>query len=298
MTSSVSAMESEILRRLAEEEAHENASLNSYNSSASRYRAAAAAAQPSALAMLNSVRGLGGSGLGGSGLGGSGLGGSGLGGSGLGGSGLGGSGLGGSGLGGSSSLFQGGAAPAGPSLYDVALLQQRLAVEEQSRMRVMAQAAAAMRQQQQLSQMHQQHQLHQHEQQQHEQYQRNMKRSAPPRLNKAQERLRKKRKVMELPPLMSLEPRNPRRHDFRLPTVGGTDYTPLIKPWDGFRSNWDKCVAKAKSEGGNAEEQHAFVRYHFGKTLAQNRGHKADGDKSGRENRLGSGKTQYDNVSV
>ena len=278
MTSSVSAMESEILRRLAEEEAHENASLNSYNSSASRYRAAAAAAQPSALAMLNSVRGLGGSGLGGSGLGGSGLG--------------------GSGLGGSSSLFQGGAAPAGPSLYDVALLQQRLAVEEQSRMRVMAQAAAAMRQQQQLSQMHQQHQLHQHEQQQHEQYQRNMKRSAPPRLNKAQERLRKKRKVMELPPLMSLEPRNPRRHDFRLPTVGGTDYTPLIKPWDGFRSNWDKCVAKAKSEGGNAEEQHAFVRYHFGKTLAQNRGHKADGDKSGRENRLGSGKTQYDNVSV
>lgn len=219
----------------------ESISLASYNSASSRLRAANGAAQPMALSMLNSVRGMGGPG------------------------------------GNSSSLFSAGvpAPPQAPSVYDVSLFQQRMALEEQSRMRVIAQAAA-MRHQQYVSQLQQQQQqqqqMQQLQQQQHEQdLQEQRKRAAVGRVTSAQDRLRKKRKVMDWPSLTSTRISKPNACSFFLPKVGGKDFTPSIQPLDGFRFNWDRFVAQAKSLGGDAEEQYAFVRNSFGKTLAQNR---------------------------
>lgn len=247
-----SSMETEILRRLAGEDLYENASIESFGTHASRIRAAAAAAQPVAFAILNSVRGRGGGGGNGT-----------------------------------QSLFQGAAQaapPAGPSLYDVALMQQRLALDEQSRMRAMAQAAATMRQQHQLSQLSQLSQLHQHQQQQQhrnlqEQHQRSLKREREiiPKVNKALERLSKKRKVLNSPPLkVTTKKKLTGSSSFLLPKVDGKDVIPAIRSMDGFRGNWNTLVAKAKSVGGDDEEQHAFVRHHFGLSLAQNRAANAD----------------------
>ena len=236
-------MEKEILRRLAEEELYENASIESFSTHASRIRAAAAAAQPAAFAILNSVRGRGG------------------------------------GAGGPPSLFPGAGQPAppgGPSIYDMALMQQRLALDEQSRMRAMAQAAAAMRQQQQRSQLSQLSQFHQqqHQRSLQEQQQRALKRE---RENKALDRLRKKRKVMDLPPLKATAKKNGAgASSFLLPRVDGKDVMPSIQSMDGFRRSWNSFVAKAKSVGGDEEEQRAFVRHHFVLSLAKNRASQAD----------------------
>lgn len=223
----------------------ESLSLTSYNSASSRLRAANSAAQPMALSMLNSVRGMGGGA--------------------------------GAGAGGNSSLFASGgqATPQAPSVYDVSLFQQRLALEEQSRMRVIAQAAA-MRHQQYVSQLQQQQQQQQmqhlqQQQQQQQQIQQQLKRAAVSRVTSAQDRLRKKRKVMDWPSLTSTRISKPNACSFFLPKIGGKDFTPSIQTLDGFRFNWDRFVAQAKSLGGNAEEQYAFVRNSFGKTLAQNR---------------------------
>jgi hypothetical protein len=243
MTSSITGMDSDILRRLAEGEVIENLSLTSYNSASSRLRALTGATQPMAMSMLNSVRGMGGSG-------------------------------------GNASLFSSGgqATPQAPSMYDVSVFQQRLALEEQSRMRVIAQAAA-MRHQQYVSQLQQQQQQQQMQQiqqqqqqiQQQQQLQHQLKRAAVSRVTTAQDRLRKKRKVMDWPSPTSTRVSKPNSSSFFLPKIGGKDFIPSIDTLDGFRFNWDRFVAQAKSLGGNAEEQYAFVRNNFGKTLAQNR---------------------------
>jgi hypothetical protein len=243
MTSSI---ETEILRRLAQDELYENASIESFGTHASRIRAAAAAAQPVAFAILNSVRGRGG--------------------------------------GATPSLFQGApqaAPPGGPSLFDVALMQQRMALDEQSRMRAMAQAAATMRQQHQLSQLSQLSHLHQQEQHRHlqEQHQRSLKREREVflKVNKALERLSKKRKVIDSPPLkVTAKKKVAGSSSFYLPKVDGKDVIPSIRSMDGFRANWDTLVAKAKSVGGDDEDRHAYVRHRFGLSLAQNRASSAD----------------------
>jgi hypothetical protein len=298
-SNSSSRMEAEILRKLAQEEAMETASVHSYNSASSRFRAAAAAAQPSALAMLQSVRSMGGMGAMGAGLGRasapSGIGHSmqmmgqddgidnasvqsytsnasrlraaaaqpaamallqqarGMGAS-------------NSSMGHQSLLAP---APGGPSLYEVALLQQRMAMEQeqQSRMRAVAQAASAMRQQHQMQQL--------------QSMLRPMnKRPATLGLraengaSNALLRLHKRRKIAEAPPLLSASKKNATKAEFMLPQLGGKDSTPTIKSLDSFRSHWDELVMKAKKTEAISkedDEQLAFVKHHFGKTLAQNR---------------------------
>lgn len=255
-------METEIWKKIVEEEIVENASIHSYNSAASRLRAAAAAAQPAALAMLNSVRA---SGLGGA----AGLAGGGLGGGGLGGGGLGGGGLGGVGASMGQSLFAQAPqapAPSTSSIYEMAILQQRLALEEQSRRRLVSQAAASMRHQQQqmqgLANLAQQQQRFQ-----------TLKRPAPPpKVSQAMGRLLKKRKVVDLPPLsLKKETAKKKLGGFILPKVGGKDSTPTIKSLSLFQNSWKKLEAKAESKDVEGEEKHAFVRFHFEKTLLQNR---------------------------
>lgn len=260
-------METEIWKKIVEEEIVESASIHSYNSAASRLRAAAAAAQPAALAMLNSVRA---SGLGGAaGLAGGGLGGGGLGGGGLGGGGLGGGGLGGVGSSMGQSLFAQAPqapAPSTSSIYEMAILQQRLALEEQSRRRLVSQAAASMRHQQQqmqgLANLAQQQQRFQ-----------TLKRPAPPpKVSQAMGRLLKKRKVVDLPPLsLKKETAKKKLGGFILPKVGGKDSIPTIKSLSLFQNSWKKLEAKADSKDVEGEEKHAFVRFHFEKTLLQNR---------------------------
>jgi hypothetical protein len=225
-------MEADILRRLAEEEA----SIDSLNSAASRFRAAAAAAQPLGMSMLNSVRGIGHNGP-----------------------------------------------PvqpipsAGPSLYDMALLQQRMAMEEQTRLRMMAQAAANMRQQQHLSQIHQFHQ-HQRMQLQNassEQQQRAVKRDHPevPKANKALERLYKKRKYHHRDFLNGILTKEKTSGGFRLPIINGKDVTPSISSLKGFRTTWDRLAKNSKSLSCSENEKYTFIRYHFGKALSQKRCH-------------------------
>ena len=244
-------METEILRRLAEEELYEAASVESYNSAASRIRAAAAAAQPMAFSILNSVHGRGGG----------------------------------------ASLFPGAGQSAmlnGPSLYDVALMQQRLALDEQSRMRAMAQAAAAMHQQQQqqhlLQRSHNQQQEKQRNLQEHRH--RSLKRERDDlKVSEALRRLVKKRKVIDQPPLNVAKKKNKiaGSNEFLLPKLKGKDVAPPILPMLDFRRHWDMLVEKAKTSGGTDDEQYAFVRHHFGLILAQNRGLKND-KSSGNEN--------------
>ena len=95
------------------------------------------------------------------------------------------------------------------------------------------------------------------------------------RVNKAMERLSKKRKVMDLPPLkVTAKTKVDGRSSFLLPKVDGKDIIPSIISMDGFRSNWNTLVAKAKSVCGDDDEQHAFVRHHFGLSLAKNRASK------------------------
>jgi hypothetical protein len=230
-------MEADILRRLAEEEA----SIDSLNSAASRFRAAAAATQPLGMSMLNSVRGIG------------------------------------------HNVPPVQPIPsAGPSLYDMALLQQRMAMEEQTRLRMMAQAAANMRQQQHLSHMHQFHQ-HQRMQLQNatEQQQRVVKRDHPEGLksNKALERLHKKRKYHHRGFLNGTITKEKTCAGFRLPLISGKDVTPRVSSLKGFRATWDRLTKTGRNLSCTDNEQFAFIRYHFGKAISQNRCHLLNNEK-------------------
>jgi hypothetical protein len=210
-------MDSGMLRKIAEEEPSiASRSAGSYGSVTSRLRAAAAAAQPGALAMLQSVRSVGLLGSRASNMG--------------------------------QSLYP--QAPSGSEALRMAIAQQqRLALEEQSRMHLIA--SAAIRQHQQL------------------QEQAANKRSLEESMlasKLALDRVLKRRKVAEFP---ALSLKKMKKGDFIFPKPGQKDFTPAIKSLDSFRAQWDKFVAKAKSEGVQDEE--GFVKYHFGKSLSQNR---------------------------
>mmetsp|Transcript_29989 Transcript_29989/g.45469 ORF Transcript_29989/g.45469 Transcript_29989/m.45469 type:complete len:247 (-) Transcript_29989:142-882(-) len=224
-------MEIEILKKLAER-ATENSSINPYGST-SQIRATAKTQASATLAMLQSVRN-GGLQSGPTSLG--------------------------------QSLFSTAGNPSS-SMFEMALLQQRFALEEQSRMRVMAQAAVAARQH------HHHHQQQNLQKDNHQQESTGSKRSSlshPLHSSEALERLRKKRKLNKSHPLsFSGRVKNPKT-GFILPKQQGKDYIPSIKSLESWKATWNKFIAKAKSKGLDEEEQFEFARLCLIKTLSGN----------------------------
>ena len=137
----------------------------------------------------------------------------------------------------------------GPSYFEMAVLNQRFAMEEQARMRLMAHAAAIADQRAKLS------------------------RVLPAEVLRAQERLQKRRKLSSLPPLRSMQEMGSKSSNFLLPrSKGGTKCEPtVVTSLNVYQQRWEKLsIAAAKFYKGDNEGGVKFIRHYFAKALENN----------------------------